>query len=422
MNVRLLAPGLRGRGAALAAATVLGLLLFQTGCGGEDPPAAGSPDAPAPQSLASAEQVTRGAYLAKVGNCAGCHTAPGGAPMAGGVRLETPYGAVYAGNLTPDPNTGLGSWSADEFHRAMHEGRGRDGRRLIPAFPYTSFTRVAREDNDALFAYLRSLSPVVQAARPHELRFPYGTQAAMTVWQWLNFKPARTAALAPVEGPARGEYLVRGLGHCGECHAPRNRWSAPAVDLTGGDMTGERWYAPSLHPAHDAGPVGAETVALLRDGIGRSGAVAGPMARVVRDSTQHWRPSDLEQAARYLDSLPRAPTPATPTPADPAQMKVGARIYADRCADCHGADGAGASGIYPALAGNPSVTQPSIRNLVQVLRLGAFAPSTIGNPRPYGMPPSELSDGDVAAVLSHLRQSWGNQAAAVSVLDVMKAR
>jgi len=103
-------------------------------------------------------------------------------------------------------------------------------------------------------------------------------------------------------------------------------------------------------------------------------------------------------------------------------MKVGARIYADRCADCHGADGAGASGIYPALAGNPSVTQPSIRNLVQVLRLGAFAPSTIGNPRPYGMPPSELSDGDVAAVLSHLRQSWGNQAAAVSVLDVMKAR
>ena len=187
-------------------------------------------------------------------------------------------------------------------------------------------------------------------------------------------------------------------------------------------MPGERWYAPSLHPRHDSSTATAETVALLRDGIARSGAVAGPMARVVRDSTQHWRASDLEEAASYLDSLPRAPAQATPTPADPAQMKAGARTYADRCADCHGADGAGVAGIYPALAGNPSVTQASIRNLVQVLRLGAFAPSTAGNPRPYGMPPSELSDADMAAVLSHLRQSWGNQAAAVSALDVMKAR
>jgi len=422
MSIRPLLEGRRGYRVAISAALVLNVLLLEAGCGDSDSPAAGSPSARLTQASSRPEQIARGAYLARVGNCVGCHTAPGGAPMAGGVRLETPYGAVYASNLTPDPQTGLGSWTADEFHRAMHEGRSRDGRRLIPAFPYTSFTRVSREDNDALFAYLRSLPPVLQPARPHELRFPYGTQAAMTVWQWLNFKPAATVAMAPVEGLERGEYLVRGLGHCGECHAPRNRWSAPAVELTGSDMPGERWYAPSLHPGHDSGTAAAETVALLRDGIGRTGAVAGPMARVVRDSTQQWRASDLEQAARYLDSLPRTPAPATPTPADPAQMKGGARIYADRCADCHGADGSGAAGIYPALAGNPSVTQASIRNLVQVLRLGAFAPSTAGNPRPYGMPPSELSDADMAAVLSHLRQSWGNQAAAVSALDVMKAR
>ncbi|MFG5408913.1 c-type cytochrome [Piscinibacter sakaiensis] len=134
--------------------------------------------------------VARGAYLATLGNCAGCHTAPGGAAMAGGRPIRTPYGVVHGGNLTPDPQTGIGRWSADDFHRAMHEGRAPDGRRLLPAFPYPSFTRLARADNDALFAWLRSLPPVVRPNRPHELRFPYGTALAMTAWQWLNFRPA----------------------------------------------------------------------------------------------------------------------------------------------------------------------------------------------------------------------------------------
>jgi mono/diheme cytochrome c family protein len=417
-------PGLAGR-ALVGAAAVLSVLCTAAGCGGgaPAPAAAQRPAAPGPAALpATPELIARGAYLARVGNCAGCHTAPGGAPMAGGVRLQTPYGAVYAGNLTPEPKTGLGLWRADEFHRAMHEGRGRDGRRLIPAFPYTSFTRVAREDNDALFAYLRSLQPVEQAAPPNELRFPYGTQAALAVWQWLNFTPAAAAAQAPTAGLARGEYLVRGLGHCGECHAPRNRWSAPGDELSGGEVPGERWYAPSLHPQPGDAHPAAQTVQLLRDGLSEAGTAAGPMARVVLDSTQHWRPDDLALAARYLASLPRSAAPEPAAPADPALMQAGARIYADLCAGCHGAEGRGAPGVYPALAGNPGVTQPNIRNLVQVLRHGGFPPSTAGNPRPYGMPPAELSDGDTAAVLSYLRQSWGQQAPAVSALDVMKAR
>ena len=410
---------LAGVGAVLSGVLVLPL----AGCGQDDAaPLPVSPSAATGAAAPTAEQLARGAYLAKVGNCAGCHTAPGGAAMAGGVRLQTPFGAVHAGNLTPDPTTGLGQWTADDFHRAMHEGRSRDGRLLVPAFPYTSFTHVARDDSDALFAYLRRLPPVVQPARPHELRFPYGTQAAMVAWRWLHFKPAAAQAQAPTGGLARGEYLVRGLGHCGECHAPRNRWGAMQDDLSGGEMPGERWHAPSLHPVGGTDVGVAQTVALLRDGMNAQGTATGPMARVVLDSTQHWRATDLEQAALYLQQLPQQPAPAAVQTASATQLAAGAKLYADRCANCHGDNGGGVPGVYPPLAGNPSVTAPSIRNLVQVLRHGGFPASTAGNPRPYGMPPSELSDTDTAAVLSHLRQSWGNQAGAVSALDVLRAR
>lgn len=371
---------------------------------------------------AVAAQVARGAYLARVGNCAGCHTAPGGPALAGAVRLTTPWGDVFAGNLTPDAATGLGRWSADDFHRAMHEGRGRDGRDLVPVFPYTSFTHVARDDNDALFAYLRSLPPVSRARPAHTLRFPYGTPTVLALWRGLNFRPAAALAQAPTGGLARGAYLVRGLGHCGECHAPRNATGAMTESLSGAEMPSEPWYAPSLQPA--PGPAGdtRQTVTLLREGRNAHGVASGPMARVVLDSTQHWQAQDLELAARYLHSLtPRAAAPAAPA-GDPALLRTGAALYANRCADCHGRDGAGVPGIYPPLAGNPGVTQASIRNLVQVLAHGGFAASTAANPRPYGMPPAELSDTQTAAVLSFIRQAFGHRAATVSPLDVARAR
>lgn len=421
--------GARWVGLCLAAGLVclLGAGVWWAAGRGDAGPAAPTPTTAGPAqgapALSDPARVARGAYLARVGNCAGCHTAPGGAPMAGGRRLQTPYGAVYAGNLTPDPATGLGRWRADDFHRAMHDGRGRDGRRLVPAFPYTSFTQVAREDNDALFAYLRSLPAVVQPAQPHELRFPYGTQVALALWQGLNFRPAAALEHAPTSGLARGAYLVRGLGHCGECHAPRNRWAAPSGGLDGGDMPGERWHAPSLHPqAGAADDDVAQTVALLRDGRNDRRSTLGPMALVVQGSTQHWQAADLAWAVHYLHSLPPQPVPPAAPAANPTQLSAGARLYVERCADCHGRDGAGVPGVYPALAGNPVVTQASLRNLVQVLRHGGFAPSTVGNPRPYGMPPSDLPNEDIAAVLTYLRQSWQHQAAAVSTLDVMQAR
>lgn len=409
-----------------------------------------------PASATAADAVQRGAYLARVGNCAGCHTAPGGRPYAGGRGIPTPFGTVYASNITPDVATGIGTWTSDDFARALHEGRSRDGRYLAPAFPYTSYARVSREDSDAIFAYLRSVAPVAQPSRPHELRFPFGTQAALAAWQWLFFTPARrpapaskpspgsssgsssqASAMAPVpasaaapasqvarsERVARGEYLVRGLGHCDACHAPRNGWGAPDGTLTGGVIPAQGWHAPKLHPVEGGGAAAADLVALLRGGRNAHGSASGPMAGVVQQSTQYWTDADLAAAAAYLATLSPQPLPRVRgAPASPEVLARGERLYDDRCADCHGRDGRGEPGAYPPLAGNPTVLEVDARNLVQVLHWGAFGPVTATVPRPYGMPPQDLDDVDTAAVLSFVRQAWGNRAGAVTPVEVLAAR
>lgn len=375
--------------------------------------------------LTPVEQVARGAYLARLGNCAGCHTARGGVVYAGGRGLPTPFGTVYAGNLTPDPATGLGRWSADDFWRALHLGRSRDGRLLAPAFPYTEFTQVVRADSDALFAYLRSLRPVQQPNRPHELRFPYNTQAAQAVWRALYFRPA---GFRPEPGRSaewnRGAYLVRGLGHCAACHAPRNVLGATrdAQALAGGRLPMQPWYAPALGLAGSREATPADVVAVLKTGLWARGSAGGPMAEVVFNSTQHWSDADLQAAALYLQDLPAAPAPGPAQAAPPEQMALGAQLYTRHCADCHGRRGEGAPGAYPPLAGNPSVRQATPGNLVQAVLHGGFPPATTGNPQPYGMPPLQLQDAEIAAVLSFVRQSGGESAGAVSALDVAKLR
>jgi mono/diheme cytochrome c family protein len=335
---------------------------------------------------------------------------------------------AYAGNLTPDDATGLGRWTADDFWRALHHGRSRDGRALVPAFPYTSYTHVTREDSDALFAYLRSLAPVVQANRPQALRFPYGTPFALALWQAVFFAPAdlpaeTRARQAMPPGQARGAYLVQGLGHCGECHAPRNVFGAPGAQPTGAPMPMQDGFAPSLHPVAGAPAVPPdEIVTLLKAGQTARSAVLGPMAGVVYGSTQHWHDADLRAVAEYLASLPPQAPAAPAAPAPPAQMAAGRQVYADRCADCHGAQGEGAPGAYPALAGNPTVQQPSAVNMVKLLHHGGFAPATAAQPRPYGMPPQMLTDAEAAAVLSFVRQSWGHRASAVTEVQVPRMR
>ncbi|WP_326539291.1 cytochrome c [Pseudorhodoferax sp.] len=394
----------------------------------------GEPDlAAAPLDVpASAEQIARGAYLAKAGNCAACHTSRGGAPYAGGLPIPTPFGTVYGSNLTPDPQHGLGGWSATAFWRAMHHGRSRDGRLLVPAFPYTSFTEITRADSDALFAYLRSLPAVAEPNRPHALRWPYNQQAALAVWRALYFRPG-TYQEEPAQTPEwnRGAYLVRGLGHCVACHTTRNAWGASneRLPLSGGLIPMQNWYAPALTAASEASVADwplADVVALLGTGVSPRGWVSGPMAEVVLRSTQHLSAQDLTAMARYLQTLPQKPAPAPPPRTAPSLeiATLGRQVYDNRCARCHGDTGQGAGGVYPPLAGNRGVTMASTANLIQVVLHGGFAPATAGNPRPFGMPPFvlALSNQEVAAVLTYVRGAWGNNAPGVSELDVNQLR
>lgn len=389
---------------------------------------------PAPPSNLSQEQlVARGAYLSRAGDCMACHTTRGGVPYAGGRALQTPFGQVLSPNITADRETGIGSWTADDFWRALHNGKSKDGRLLYPAFPYTNYTKVRREDSDALYAYFQSVAPHKQENLPHALRFPYKQQIALAAWRALYFKPA---VYQPVAGQTmewnRGAYLVQGLGHCSACHSSRTTLGGSDDGLSGGMIPVLGWYAPSLTSDAEAGLGDWETehiVQLLKTGVSPRATVFGPMAEVVRLSLQHMDEPDVRAMAIYLKSLPGPAQPEKPAPRDSstaaqAQLATGARLYETHCASCHQADGKGVQPGYPPLAGNRALTTSSAVNAIRIVLNGGFAPGTTGNPRPYGMPPfgPVLDDREVAAVVTYLRASWGNDAPAVSGLEVNKYR
>lgn len=385
---------------------------------------------------ATAAQVALGRQVALAGNCAGCHTERGGAPYAGGRGIGTPFGTVYAGNLTPDADTGLGRWSAAQFRRALRHGVGADGRRLVPVFPYTETTKITDADADALFAFLRSLPPVKQARPAHALRWPYGTQAALAAWRLAFFRagPWQDDTTRSAEWN-RGAYLVNGAGHCVACHGGRNALGGTADAGFGGGLIPTRnWYAPAFTRAAEASVADwplDDIVALLRTGSAPRGRAIGPMAEVVVQSTQHLPDADLRAMAVYLKSLPVEPVaPRAAAPAGlPEVLAQGAKLYTDHCAGCHGDDGEGGQlpdgrRVVPALAGNRLVGMDPPVNLVRAIALGGFGAPTQAQPLPFGMPPFAhvLDDAQMAAVATHLRTRWGAGAAPVSAFDVSRWR
>ncbi|CAN5684062.1 cytochrome c [soil metagenome] len=410
---------------------------------GEDPlPASPTPSANSGPGLDATpeppnpDKLERGRYLTVVGNCMTCHTVRGGEPYAGGRNVDTPFGTVFSPNLTPDPDTGLGKWSSAQFWRALHNGRSRDGRLLYPAFPYPNYTRVNREDSDAMYAYLQTLPPVVQPNRPDTLRFPYNSQAALAVWRALFFTPGASAEHDATKSAEwnRGAYLVQGLGHCNACHASRNAFGATAgnLDLSGGLIPVQNWYAPSLNALSQASVADwsiPEIMALLKVGVTAKGSVLGPMAEVVQGSTQYLNEGDLRSMAVYLKELPVTPEPAPDSPVrtgaqEESTLALGSKLHTEHCAQCHGDKGEGAPNAYPPLAGNRAVTMDSAANIIRIILAGGFPPATEGNPRPYGMQPfaTVLNNDELAAVTSHIRTAWGNKGSVVTPLEVNRLR
>jgi mono/diheme cytochrome c family protein len=385
---------------------------------------------------AEAELVARGAYLARAGDCMACHTARGGASYAGGRAILTPFGAIASPNITPDNATGIGRWSADDFWRALHNGKGRDGKLLYPAFPYPDYTRITRADADAMYAYLRTLPPVRQQNRAPALRFPFNFRALLIGWRALYFRPGvyRSQPAQNAEWN-RGAYLVQGLGHCSACHAPRNFLGATesGTSLNGALIPMLNWYASPLTGGAEAG-LGKwrvqDVTDLLRTGVSARGAVAGPMAEVVRQSLQHLSAQDARAMAVYLKSLPQPDAMTTAAEAvlldedDRQVLARGAALYDKHCAECHDKSGSGAPPAYPPLAGNRVLVLKSAVNPIRAVLHGGYPPSTAGNPRPYGMPPfaNVLTDEEIAAVLSYVRNAWDNHAPMVQPAQVNRYR
>src|ERR1700747_3755416 len=324
-------------------------------------------------------KIERGRYLAVLGDCVSCHTAPGGTPFAGGAALETPFGALIGPNITPDVATGIGAWAEEDFRRVMHEGIGREGARLYPAKAYPAYTKVTRDDVSAIWGYLRTLDSVRNEVQPNQLRFPFNVRRpATSTWDLINFKPG-VFQPDPAKPDVwnRGAYLVEGLGHCGTCHTPKN--------ITGGDRGGEalqgallqNWYAPDLTADPRTG-MGSwsieEIVRYLKTGANSYDIASGPMAEAVSNSTSKMTDADLLAIATYLkDRAPRnAKAVASLAAADP-RMVAGKAIYEDRCAACHSQSGAGIRTLLARLAGAPLVQSVDPTNLIRVVLIGSRA-------------------------------------------------
>ena len=362
----------------------------------------------------------RGRALTTAGDCVACHTAPGGTPFAGGLALATPFGVIMTPNITPDDATGIGRWSKGEFSRAMHEGRGRNGAYLYPAFPYPYFNSASREDTDAIYDYLRTLAPVTNAVNRRTLPFPFNIRTLMAGWNALFFKPApfepdpqRSAEFN------RGAYLVEGLGHCGACHTPLNAFGAnkPAQYLQGNRI--DDWTAPNITNDPQAG-LGKwsveEVVQYLKTGQTRSTIASGPMREVVEDSTSKMSDDDLRAMAVYLKERGAAgrSAPVAIAASDP-RMQAGAAIFTDTCGACHARDGTGVEHMFPRLAGDAIVKQADPTTLIRVVLTGVRGAGTDAFPTSPAMPSFgyRLDDRQVAAVVTYIRNSWGNAASAV---------
>nr|WP_245254099.1 cytochrome c [Paraburkholderia sp. LEh10] len=395
-------------------------------------------------SAAADALIKRGDYLAKAGDCVACHSTSHGKPFAGGLPMTTPMGVIYTTNITPDPDTGIGRYSEDEFKRAMREGVAKDGHNLYPAMPYPSYAKVNDDDMHALYTYfMNGVAPVKQANREPDIKWPLNMRWPLKFWNmfFLDKGVYRDKAGKDVAWN-RGAYLIQGLGHCGSCHTPRGvAFEEKALDesgsayLTGGLL--DNWFASNLTGEHNVG-LGrwseADVAQFLKTGANQHASAFGAMTSVINNSTQAMTDSDIAAMSRYLKSLPAAGGSGGPAYAyDAKTTKVsltrpandaGARVYTAYCMHCHGVDGRGFAPMLAPLAGNPNVLEKDASSLINVTLNGTGDLVIGGVPAPYPMPKYApvLNDQQIADVLTFIRSGWSNGAPGVGAGEVAKMR
>jgi mono/diheme cytochrome c family protein len=382
------------------------------------------------QSSQSFGRIERGRYLAVLGDCAGCHTAPGGQPFAGGLALQTPFGIIVAPNITPDSDTGIGNWTDDDFVAALREGRGHNGTHLYPAMPYPAYTKMTHDDVLAMRAYFATIAPAHNQVVSNQLPFPFNIRLAMVFWNWLNFTPGSFEP-DPQKSPEwnRGAYIVQGAGHCGTCHTPKTILGGDKTNraLTGATLQG--WFASNITTNPHKGIGGwtkGDLVEYLKTGVNKWTLASGPMAEAVTHSTSKMNDDDIAAIATYLKDSGTGATRSkpAPVPVDDSAMHAGAAIYKDSCAACHRDNGEGESRLFPRLAGSALVQSDDPTTLARVVLQGSRAVSTSAMPTGPAMPAFDwrLNDAQVAAVITYIRDSWGNAAPAVAVDTITKQR
>jgi mono/diheme cytochrome c family protein len=382
---------------------------------------------PISDTIAGASQLRRGQYLVALGDCVSCHLGKAGQPLAGGLGLQTPFGVIYSSNITSDQQTGIGSWTADQFYKAMRSGIGTHGQNLYPAFPYPSFRLITREDSDAIFAFLKSTPAVNYTPPANGLRFPLNIRASVKGWNLLYLKDGEFKADATQSSDwNRGAYLVNGLGHCGTCHTPKNSLGADQGDSFLQGSLVEGWRAPDLTSNTRTG-LGRWTleqiVEYLQTGRNAYAAAGGQMGEVITYSTSLMTPEDLHAIAVYLKSMPSS-KPVTVEPASASSLRRGAAIYSDACTGCHLENGVGQPGLFPPLRDNAMVQQEDPTGLIHAILGGIHVGVSPSRTTPASMPSFawKLSDAEIADVATYLRNSWGNQASSVQADTVRKWR
>jgi len=377
------------------------------------------------------EMIAKGEYLARAGDCVVCHTGPGEKPFAGGLRMSTPLGDLYTTNITPDKDTGIGSYTLADFQDAMRKGIAKDGHRLYPAMPYPSYAKVSDDDLKALYAFFMEGVPAANRKNsPTEIPRPLNWRWPLKFWDMvftgkIRYRPDP----AHDEAWNRGAYLVQGLGHCGSCHTPRGLFfqekalnEARTLYLSGGNL--DNWFASSLREEPDSGLANwseADIAEFLKTGHNSHATAFGTMVDAINNSTQYLTDADLNAIATYLKSLPGNEQSKDVAV---AEGSAGGKLYVQQCAACHLSDGKGHAPYIAPLAGNPVMLDTDPTSLINITLNGSSRVVVAGMPDAYRMPQFRvlLKDDEIADIVSFIRSSWGNRATAITGAQVAKIR